>query len=71
MLVGWSYGAFVICDFVRAYGQDRIAAINFVEGTAKLSEAAFGTLIGPGFLDHEAAEAPPGLSQHRTTRTAP
>ena len=52
VLVGWSYGAFVICDYVRAYGQDRIAAINFVEGTAKLGEAAFGTLIGPGFLDH-------------------
>ena len=52
VLVGWSYGAFLICDFVRAYGQDRIAAINFVEGAVKLGETAFGTLIGPGFLDH-------------------
>jgi pimeloyl-ACP methyl ester carboxylesterase len=52
VLVGWSYGAFVIADYVRAYGQDRIAAIEFVEGAVKLGEAAFGTLIGPGFLDH-------------------
>jgi pimeloyl-ACP methyl ester carboxylesterase len=52
VLVGWSYGSFVICDYVRAYGQDRIAAVNFVEGAVKLGEAAFGTLIGPGFLDH-------------------
>ena len=52
VLVGWSYGAFVICDYVRAYGQDRIAAIDFVEGAVKLGETAFGTLIGPGFLDH-------------------
>ena len=52
VLVGWSYGAFVICDYVRAYGQDRIAAIEFVGGADKLGEAAFGTLIGPGFLDH-------------------
>ncbi len=52
VLVGWSYGSFVICDYVRAYGQDRVAAINFVEGAVKLGEAAFGTLIGPGFLDH-------------------
>ena len=52
VLVGWSYGAFVICDYLRAYGQDRVAAINFVEGAVKLGEAAFGTLIGPGFLDH-------------------
>jgi len=52
VLVGWSYGPFVIADYLRAHGQDRIAAINFVEGAVKLGEAAFGTLIGPGFLDH-------------------
>jgi pimeloyl-ACP methyl ester carboxylesterase len=52
VLVGWSYGAFVICDYIRAYRQDRIGAINFVAGAVKLGEAAFGSLIGPGFLDH-------------------
>ena len=52
VLVGWSYGAFVICDYLRAYGQARIAAINFVEGAVKMGESAFGTLIGPGFLDY-------------------
>jgi non-heme chloroperoxidase len=36
----------------RAHGQDRIGAINFVGGAVKLGQAAFGTLIGPGFLDH-------------------
>ena len=52
VLVGWSYGAFVICDYIRAYGQERVAAIDFVGGAVKLGETAFGTLIGPGFLDH-------------------
>ena len=52
VLVGWSYGPFVICDYVRAHGQDRISAINFVGGAVKLGEAAFGSLIGPGFLNH-------------------
>ena len=52
VLVGWSYGSFVIGDYVRAYGQDRIAAIDFVEGAVKMGETAFGTLIGPGFVDH-------------------
>jgi non-heme chloroperoxidase len=52
VLVGWSYGGFVICDYVRAHGQDRIAAIDFAAGGVKLGPAAFGTLIGPGFLDH-------------------
>ncbi len=52
VLVGWSYGAFVISDYVRRHGQERIAAVEFVAGAVKLGEAAFGTLIGPGFLDH-------------------
>jgi non-heme chloroperoxidase len=52
VLVGWSYGVFVIADYVRAYGQGRIGAINVVEAAVKLGEAAFGTLIGPGFLTH-------------------
>jgi pimeloyl-ACP methyl ester carboxylesterase len=52
VLVGWSYGPLVICDYVRAYGQERIGAIDFVGGAVKLGEAAFGALLGPGFLDH-------------------
>ena len=55
VLVGWSYGAFVICDYVRAHGKGNIAAIDFVEPAVKLGPEAFGTLIGPGFLDHFAA----------------
>ena len=52
VLVGWSYGGFIICDYVRAHGQDRIAAIDFVGAVVTLNEAAFGTFIGPGFLDN-------------------
>jgi pimeloyl-ACP methyl ester carboxylesterase len=52
VLVGWSYGGFVICDYLRAHGQDRVAAIDFVAGGVTLGEATFGTLIGPGFLDN-------------------
>ena len=52
VLVGWSYGGFVICDYLRAHGQDRVAAIDFAGAVTKLGEAAFGTLIGSGFLDH-------------------
>jgi pimeloyl-ACP methyl ester carboxylesterase len=70
VFVGWSYGAFVICDYVRAHGQDRIAAINFVEGAVKLGEAAFGTLIGPGFLDHFAGATAEDLPTNiRTMRS--
>jgi len=37
---------------VRAHGTHGIAAIEFVEGAVKMGEAAFGSLIGPGFIDH-------------------
>jgi non-heme chloroperoxidase len=52
VLVGWSYGTLLICDYVRKQGTDRIAAIAFVEPVVKLGPAAFGTLIGPSFLEH-------------------
>jgi non-heme chloroperoxidase len=52
VLVGWSYGTLLICDYVRKHGTDRIGAIAFVEPVVKLGPAAFGTLIGPGFLEH-------------------
>jgi non-heme chloroperoxidase len=51
VLVGWSYGGFIICDYLRAYGQAAIAGINFVGGAVTLGERAFGTFIGPGFVD--------------------
>jgi non-heme chloroperoxidase len=58
VLVGWSYGGFITCDYLRAHGQDQIAAINLTGGVTTLGQAAFGTLIGPGFLDHF-ADVPP------------
>jgi non-heme chloroperoxidase len=52
VLVGWSYGGFIIADYLRAFGETAIAGINFVGAAVTLDAAAFGTLIGPGFLDH-------------------
>lgn len=52
VLVGHSYGGFIICDYVRAHGQAKIRGINLVGAATTATEAAFGTLIGPGFLDH-------------------
>jgi pimeloyl-ACP methyl ester carboxylesterase len=52
VLVGWSYGGFIICDYLRAYGQQTIAGAVFVDAAVTLDQSAFGALIGPGFLDH-------------------
>jgi len=50
VLVGWSYGGFIISDYVRAYGEGSIAGINYVAGALMLNENLDN--IGPGFLDH-------------------
>jgi pimeloyl-ACP methyl ester carboxylesterase len=52
ILVGWSYGGYIISDYVRRKGQDKIAAINFVAAAVVLGPSAFGSLIGPGFLEN-------------------
>lgn len=52
VLVAWSYSGFVVCDYLRAYGATQIAGINFVGALVTLNSSAFGTFIGPGFLDH-------------------
>lgn len=63
-LVGWSYGGFIICDYVREFGQDAIAAIDFV-GAAVTLDAGFND-IGPAFL----AAAPGGANWDLPTRIA-
>ena len=52
ILVGWSYGGFIISDYVRKKGQGKIAGINFVDAAIVLSPKAFGSLVGPGFLQN-------------------
>jgi non-heme chloroperoxidase len=52
ILVGWSYGGFIISDYVRKKGQGKIAGINFVDAAIVLSPKAFGSLVGPGFLEN-------------------
>lgn len=52
ILVGWSYGGFIISDYIRRYGDDAIAGVNFVGAAVGIGEKWLGTHIGPGFLDH-------------------
>jgi pimeloyl-ACP methyl ester carboxylesterase len=64
ILCGWSYGALVILDYVRAYGLDAIGALNFVGGVTKLGgdealsvlDPAFLNLV-PGFFSTDAGES--------------
>ena len=61
ILVGWSYGGFIICDYLRKNGDDKIAGINFVAAAVVLGPKAFGPLIGPGFLENAPGACEPDL----------
>ena len=51
LLVGWSYGGFVISDYVRRYGDDAIAGINFVGAAVGSGRDWVGSRIGAAFID--------------------
>jgi pimeloyl-ACP methyl ester carboxylesterase len=50
-LVAWSYGGFVVTDYLRAYGDDGVAAIDLVGAAVILNPPVFDH-IGPGFLEN-------------------
>ena len=50
VLVRWSYGAFVVADYLRAYGEEAISAIALVGASVRLTPPYEG--IGPGLLDN-------------------
>ena len=61
VVVGWSYGGFVILDYVARYGQRNLGGINFVAATVVLGEKALGSLIGPGFLENAPGACDPDV----------
>lgn len=65
ILVGWSYGGFIVADYLRKYGEQQIAGIVFVGAAVVLGSKAFGTLIGPGFLANAPAACDPDPATHQ------
>ena len=61
VLVAWSYGGFIVTDYVRAYGEDAIAGINLVGASVMLKPPAFDH-IGPGFLENAPDACGPDLA---------
>jgi pimeloyl-ACP methyl ester carboxylesterase len=53
VLVAWSYGGFVVSDYIRAYGDHRLAGLNLVGAAVMLKPPAFEH-IGPDFLENTA-----------------
>jgi pimeloyl-ACP methyl ester carboxylesterase len=52
ILVGWSYGGFVIGDYLRVHGDAAIAGVNLVSGAVGIGPRWFGPLIGADFVEY-------------------
>jgi len=61
VLVAWSYGGFIVSDYIRAYGEDRIGGINLVGAAVVLKPPTFDH-IGPGFLENAPDASLPDLA---------
>jgi non-heme chloroperoxidase len=61
VLVAWSYGGYIVTDYLRAYGDARIGGINLVGAAVILRPPAFDH-IGPGFLGNVQEMCVPDLS---------
>jgi non-heme chloroperoxidase len=52
VLCAWSYGGVIISDYIRHYGEDKIAGTNWVAGVSRLgAPLAEGKFLGDDFLE--------------------
>jgi len=70
LLVGWSFGGYVACDFIRAYGQDRVAGVNFVGwavmmGNTEKERALAGEGFETYFADATSTDLPTAIQAMR------
>ncbi|HEY0278267.1 MAG TPA: alpha/beta hydrolase [Solirubrobacterales bacterium] len=53
ILVGWSFGGYVTCDYLRAHGQAAVAALNLVDWAVMIGDTPKErALTGDGFNDY-------------------
>ncbi len=50
ILAGWSYGGFIICDYIRHYGQDNLGGLIFVAAATEMGRPEANALLGTKFL---------------------
>ncbi|MBZ4415782.1 alpha/beta fold hydrolase [Myxococcus sp. RHSTA-1-4] len=50
VLAGWSYGGVVVTDYLRHFGDARVAGVHFVGALTRVGRPEFFADFGPGFL---------------------
>jgi non-heme chloroperoxidase len=63
VLVAWSYGGFIVADYIRVHGDAGIAGIDLV-GAAVILRPPSLDHIGPGFLDNAVDASATDLRTH-------
>ena len=51
ILIGWSYAGYVICDYLRHYGTERLAALAFVSAVTLKGGEKARAFNGPQFVE--------------------
>jgi pimeloyl-ACP methyl ester carboxylesterase len=52
ILAGWSYGGFIINDYLAKYGQDAVGGVNYVGAAVLTGVEKAANMFGGGFLDY-------------------
>jgi pimeloyl-ACP methyl ester carboxylesterase len=50
ILAGWSYGGYIICDYIRHYGQDNLGGLIFVAAATEMGRDEANAMLGADFL---------------------
>jgi pimeloyl-ACP methyl ester carboxylesterase len=50
VLVGWSYGGYIICDYIRHYGQENLGGLIFVAAATEMGRDESRAMTGAEFL---------------------
>ena len=50
VLSGWSYGGYMMCDYVRHYGQDNVGGLIFIDAVTEQGDEESAKWLGSEFL---------------------
>jgi len=50
VLAGWSYGGYIMCDYIRYYGQENLGGLIFVDAATEMGRKEASNMLGGEFL---------------------
>jgi pimeloyl-ACP methyl ester carboxylesterase len=50
VLAGWSYGGYIMCDYMRHYGQENLGGLIFIDAATEMGRKEASSMMGGEFL---------------------